>query len=246
MERLRDNHFERSDRRPAAEPEPRGLVAQAAVDLSPRALALAPLIQAMRNGGASITQPKVRPDISGQAIQLRSPIEGIVPPRGNGDVVQRYVQVEAEERDGSVVITAEDEVSEFEDGNEARNQGWNGVETYRGYFKVGDEDTWDTGTINNDYLNAHAGHVLADQNGGLGSDSDNVFAQDGGVNTAYYRSNFEIPMRNALDEADNDDEVKVRVVLYGADITKGTLSRESDDIIVSDEDTEFDADEAWG
>ncbi|MGC1303919.1 MAG: DUF4157 domain-containing protein [Caulobacteraceae bacterium] len=62
MERTWENNAEKSGRRPAAEPEPHQSKARAAVDLSPRALALAPLIQGMRGNGSLAAQFKGGPE----------------------------------------------------------------------------------------------------------------------------------------------------------------------------------------
>ncbi len=158
--------------------------------------------------------------------------------------VQRAVDVFPEVRENDVVITAKGEVDEFKNGDSARDYGWNNVEKYKADAYIEKQKVASTnGYIDNTYLNAQAGHVLAEQNGGLGSDSDNVFAQDGGVNNAWYRSNFENPMRKALNGASSDENVLFRAVLWGGDIYKGKLEKESDDIERSDEDTDFDIDE---
>jgi len=156
--------------------------------------------------------------------------------------VQRSVNVYPKERkEGdeitSVVIKADGKVSKFEDGNAAKNKGWNGVEKYKARFYINDKGL-KIGPLNNDYLVAQAGHVLAQQNGGLGSDEDNVFAQDGGINNSTYRTHFENPMRKALNEANDNDKVSFRAVLYGRDITQGDLSKDSDMIIASSEESD--------
>ena len=149
---------------------------------------------------------------------------------------QLAVNVTAQVRPGSVVIKADGEASDFAGGDAADDNGWNGVEKYKARAVVGEERV-ESDMLNNDYLNAQAGHVLAQQNGGYGSDPDNVFAQDGGVNNGYYRSTFENPMRAALNAAEDDTAVSFRAVLYGENITKGALDKISDNIIASDEDT---------
>ncbi|MCC2546537.1 DUF4157 domain-containing protein [Hymenobacter sp. BT175] len=153
--------------------------------------------------------------------------------------VQRQVDVTATQRGKtSVVIEAEGEVEDFAEGEDAKNYGWNGVTKYKADALVGDTNI-NIGMTNNRFIVGQAGHVLAQQNGGDGSDGDNVFAQDGGVNNGPYRSNFENPMRKALDQTADDEEVRFRAVLYGDKITKGKLSKESDNLEGSDEDTDF-------
>ena len=137
-----------------------------------------------------------------------------------------------------VVLEAHGKASDFQGGSDAKSNGWNGVKKYKADAKVGETDI-NIGMINNKYIVGQAGHVLAQQNGGDGGDTDNVFAQDGGVNNGPYRSNFENPMRKALNEADDDDEVKFRAVLYGDDIKSGALIKTSENLEGSDEETDF-------
>lgn len=153
--------------------------------------------------------------------------------------IQRQAIVHAEERDTSVVITADGEASDFQGGTSAKNNGWNGVKKYKGEAKVGDNASIIRTELSNDYLNAQAGHVLAEQNGGNGGDPDNVFAQDGGVNNGTYRSTFENPMRTQLNDAAPDDNVRFRVVLYGDNITQGPLVKVSEDLDASEVETDF-------
>ncbi len=155
-------------------------------------------------------------------------------------VVQRASHVYPEVRANSVVITSKGVASDFAGGDDAKNSGWNGVDKYKAQAKVGTNTDIVLGMVNNNYIVAQAGHVLAEQNGGLGSDSDNVFAQDGGVNNGPFRANFENPMRKQLNAADKNDKVNFRVVLYGDNIKKGPLSKNGD-VDASDEETDFEA-----
>jgi len=143
--------------------------------------------------------------------------------------VQLAINVNANVREGAVVIKAEGKAKEFKDGDKAGDYGWNRVEKYFARYKVNDEQK-KIGPLNNKYLRAEAGHVLAQQNGGLGSQPDNVFAQDGGVNNSTYRKDFENPMNTAIKKAKPDDPVSFRAVLYGDNITKGKLIRDSDEL----------------
>src|SRR5882757_832722 len=152
--------------------------------------------------------------------------------------VQRKIAVEADVRKKSVVITAKGVASDFQEGSSAKNVGWNGVDKYKAEAKVGKNEDIKLGETDNNYLVAQAGHVLADQNGGNGTDPDNVFAQDGGVNNGPFRKDFENPMRKQLNKADDDDRVNFRAVLYGDDITQGALSKETD-LSRSEEETDF-------
>lgn len=166
----------------------------------------------------------------------------------SGVPVQRSVDVFAKERDGSVEITADGPARNFSNGDAARNVGWNGVDKYKATARIGRNRNIEIGEINNDYTVAQAGHVLGQQNGGLGSDSDNIFAQDGGTNNSPYRTDFENPMRTQLNAADPYDRVRFRAVLYGYldddgdRITpwNGVLDRGEDEMDRSEEETDFD------
>ena len=163
----------------------------------------------------------------------------------NLGLLQRKVAVKAvttkkKKKVVKVEVEARGDAEEFKGGSTAKNNGWNGVEKYIAYAKVGDGDMITSPTYANNYLVAQAGHVLAQQNGGDGGDPDNVFAQDGGANNGPYRTDFENPMRAELDEADDDDEVRFRAVLYGTGIKQGKLEKISENLEASDEDTDFD------
>lgn len=160
-------------------------------------------------------------------------------------VIQRKVEVAASYRSGdpdSVVVEVNGFAPEFKGGSAAIDQGWNNVKKYKADVDVGGKII-SRPELENDYLEAQAGHVLASQNGGNGGDSNNVFAQDGGVNNATYRSDFENPMRQALEQAADDADVTFRAVLYGKKggpkIKKGPLEKKSDRIDASQEDSDW-------
>jgi hypothetical protein len=154
-------------------------------------------------------------------------------------LVQRQALVIVEEKSPErVVISAVGEAIDFSGGKDAKNNGWNGVKKYKAAAKVGDT-LISLGMTNNNFIVGQAGHVLAQQNGGDGGDPENVFAQDGGVNNGPYRSNFENPMREALKKANPDDDVQFRAVLYGSDIKQGKLTKLSDQLDASDEESDF-------
>jgi hypothetical protein len=155
-----------------------------------------------------------------------------------GGVLQRAIKPTQEVRPGSVVLEDYGFVSEYINGDAAGNIGWNGVEKYKAGVKVG-EYILETPTYDNNFNAAEAGHVLARQNGGLGSYWPNVFAQDGGVNNGPYRNDFENPMRTLLNNAKPDEDVHFRAVLYGEDIEPGPIGRRGADLERSDEDTDF-------
>lgn len=184
-------------------------------------------------------------DIGAKAMQFKalatektSPLSVPRIPTGLG-LLQRQALVIVEDQDDTkVVISASGEAQDFSGGAKAANKGWNGVKKYKADAKVGDTKI-SSGMINNKFIVGQAGHILAQQNGGDGGDPENVFAQDGGVNNGPYRSNFENPMRSALDEADDDDQVHFRAVLYGDKIRQGPLAKLSDNLDGSDEETDF-------
>lgn len=160
--------------------------------------------------------------------------------------VQRQALIIVEDKDDEkVVISASGEARDFSGGTKAKNNGWNGVRKYSAVAKVGNT-VLSSGMINNQFIVAQAGHILAEQNGGDGDDPENVFAQEGGVNNGPYRSRFENPMRKALNNARQRDDVYFRAVLYGYPgerITKGPLEKISDDLDGSSEDSDFDIDD---
>ena len=153
--------------------------------------------------------------------------------------LQRQAMVTIEDMSATkVVIAAQGKAKSFKGGKTAKDNGWNGVNKYKADAKVGKTDI-NIGMINNKFIVGQAGHVLAQQNGGDGGDPDNVFAQDGGVNNGPYRSKFENPMKKALGEADDNDGVNFRAVLYGDDIKQGPLIKASDKLEGSDEESDF-------
>jgi hypothetical protein len=181
-----------------------------------------------------------------QSLQLRSLERASVSPSFGQGVIQNAVNVQVEGEDTpNMSIKATGDVEDFKGGDSAGNRGWNNVTSYAGrvyidrsYFKrtrKGDKkwytkrETVRAGPYNNNYLVAEAGHVLARQNGGRGSDPANVFAQDGGVNNGPWKANFENPMRRILNQCYDDDQVDFRVGLHGDDdISEGNLDKISD------------------
>jgi hypothetical protein len=167
-----------------------------------------------------------------------------VPSLPTGCVLQQRKAVKIEtQRMDKVVIATEGQAKEFKGGSSAKDNGWNGVDKYKARAKVGKNTPLETPTLNNNFLNAQAGHILAQQNGGDGSDPNNVFAQDGGVNNSAYRSILENPMRTQLDTANDEDKVFFRVSLYGdpekEEITQGSLNKVGSDLERSEEETDF-------
>jgi hypothetical protein len=145
---------------------------------------------------------------------------------------QLMVDVKAHQQQGQVTISATGKAKDFSDGSDAGDNGWNGVEFYRVSAKVGTQAIEPKFLFNNKYLVAQSGHVLAAQNGGDGSDPNNVFAQDGGMNNGPFRSMFENPMRDELKEAVSNDintNAKFSAILYGKNISQGKLSKVSKD-----------------
>ena len=169
------------------------------------------------------------------------------------NVIQRAIDVIANgENTKDVSIKASGEVEDFEDGDDAGTHGWNNVTSYSGrvyiyqsYYKRrrdGSKKWYErrrtvrAGPYDNDFRVAQAGHILARQNGGYGSDPENVFAQDGGVNNGPWRTNFENPMRRWLNKCYLDDRVDFRVGLHGkVSITKGPLVKISSDLEADDQ-----------
>lgn len=135
--------------------------------------------------------------------------------------IQRMVAVDLlVDDDKKKKIRGKGEVKDFKGGTAAGKYGWLGVSSYRSSYSITDgtnvnEDT--VGPLANDFTNPEAGHVLANQNGGDGTDTWNIFAQDGGTNNGKYKA-FEIKMRKDLDLYEDDDEVTFTSYLKGVDI----------------------------
>ncbi|MBC3831863.1 hypothetical protein H8K33_10115 [Undibacterium amnicola] len=146
--------------------------------------------------------------------------------------VQLAVDVDATQYEGNVYVEAKGQASDFSNGDDAGDYGWNGVEKYSVKATVADQVIDPGGTFNNSFIVAQSGHILAQQNGGKGSDPKNVFAQDGGVNNGPYRSYFENPMRQALNKADKDADVTFEAALEGDNISFGKLEKESKNLFV--------------
>lgn len=157
-----------------------------------------------------------------KAEDLRGHERMTIKPSGktNEQVLQRSVAITVEDRrksdEPSVVIWAKGKASDFSGGDAAGNRGWSGVEKYKARRKVGDNEEVECKLINNNnFKAAHSGQVLAAQNGGNGSQAENVFAQDAGPNTGGDWSSFEIAMRQELNAAPLNASVQFRGVLYG-------------------------------
>lgn len=156
-----------------------------------------------------------------------------------GELLQRKIETKVyKESKDKVQLGANGYAPEFEDGEDPGNKGYNGVETYQGIYKIGDEQN-STKVLSNNYLQAHAGHVLAKQNGGMGGEG-NIFAQDGGVNTTGEWIQFENQMRKDLNDAAEDEDVKFIMNMTGKKITKGKLDRDhTPDIKFTKKQTDF-------
>jgi hypothetical protein len=199
------------------------------VDNRPEAIAQRKL-QEMANNSPRAIQLKSFQEITNnnQSSSLKLSNEG---------VLQRTITPHYELRPGSVVVEDHGFVSEYINGDAAGNFGWIGVEKYKAGVKVGD-NVLESPTYDNNFRAAEAGHVLASQNGGLGSHWPNVFAQDGGVNNGPFRGDFENPMRRLLNNSEQDEDVHFRAVLYGDNIEPGDFNRRGDELERSDEDTD--------
>lgn len=159
------------------------------------------------------------------------------------NTIQRMVAVDLLVDDSNKKkIRARGKVEDFQGGTSAGEYGWVGVTSYRSDYKVSDgkyENSGNVGPLKNKFTNPEAGHVLAKQNGGDGTDTWNVFAQDGGTNNGDYKS-FEIAMRKDLNLYKGSDDVEFTSYLAGKDIEdSGKISDagESDADSISSEDS---------
>lgn len=144
----------------------------------------------------------------------------------NSCLAQRKIKTNEVSNNGKLVhLNANGFRDEFSGGDPAGEYGYNGVEQYMATYKINDDPAKETPVLSNNYLAAHAGHMLANQNGGHG-DADNVFAQDGGVNTTNVWPSFEHSMRKDLNSAPQDADVDFNMYLSGGNISKGKLDRD--------------------
>lgn len=173
-------------------------------------------------------------DVMGaKAMQLRSaptqPLAAQSQPHLTVNPIQRLINVTLEvDKKKKKALRAKGELKYFKNGTKAGTTGWIGVEKYRSWYKVENDDYINEGssdTLQNAFTNPEAGHALAQQNGGNGSDPENIFAQCGGTNNGKYKA-FENTMRSALDEDvfDDDDEVIFVTYLAGDDIKEGKIA----------------------
>lgn len=147
--------------------------------------------------------------------------------KASSPVVQRKVSTGIVKQAPNMVhLQADGFVNEFQGGEKAGDNGWNGVERYKAKYLIKDSGVEGaTAVLSNNYLQAHAGHSLAKQNGGEGGNI-NIFAQDGGVNTTGPWITFENKMRDDLDHAEADYDVVFDMFLAGDAISNGALERD--------------------
>lgn len=165
--------------------------------------------------------------------------------------VNVYVNTNEDDRK---TIRAEDRAEEFKkQGSPAGNKGWKNVSNYHGackfiktikrknkkskeikhiYKKVNIKSP----TFSNDDTAPCRGHVLAQANGGDGSDPNNIFAQNSAVNNGAWKSKFENKMRKAINKLNDDTNVEFRVVLTGnKKIKQGYIDSSGSKNIMKDE-----------
>lgn len=206
------------------------------------------------NRPESIAQRKLQEmaNNSPQTMQLRA-LQEMANKRYRASTVQNDTATNTIQRKVSVVLLTNDDnkkkirangkVKDFKGGTSAGKYGWVGVTSYRSYYEIRDGthvNADKVGPLANNFTNPEAGHVLAKQNGGEGTDSWNIFAQDGGTNNGKYKA-FEIRMRNDLNLYKDDDNVKFTSYLAGDDIEEsGKIDEagESDADSISSEDTD--------
>lgn len=171
------------------------------------------------NSQASLQRLAASSSVNSQPAQLQSRIGDST--RQQALQLKINTSVYAQQKN-AVVLGANGFVSDFKDGDDPGKYGFNGVEQFKGKYKIGDDDWVESDVLSNDYLRAHAGHALAKQNGGT-SGQNNIFAQDGGVNTTGAWPSFEMGMRKALNNSEEDDDVEFIMFLAGKKITQGKL-----------------------
>jgi len=147
--------------------------------------------------------------------------------RADTGAMQRKINTYVENQNSKMVhLKADGFVNEFQGGEKAGDYGWNGVTKYKAQYLIKDNGVrGETAVLSNNYLQAHAGHSLAKQNGGEGGNI-NIFAQDGGVNTTGPWISFENEMRDDLDNAEESYDVVFDMFLAGDKITNEQLDRD--------------------
>jgi hypothetical protein len=168
-----------------------------------------------------------------KAMQLKSaptqPLSAGSQRNVTGNAIQRLIDVKLKvDEPDKKALRAKGKLKYFKEGTKAGKRGWINVDKYRSWYKVENDDYENENqseTLQNEFTNPEAGHALAQQNGGNGSDPENIFAQCGGTNNGKYKT-FENTMRDALDEDvfGKDDEVTFVTYLVGKDIKEGKIS----------------------
>lgn len=126
------------------------------------------------------------------------------------DSIQRAIDVYlVEDNDHRKALRAEGDVSMFSGGSSASGtDGWINVDSYRSSCHIYKNKSKKTEThyatsddFQNKFTQPQRGHLLGKQNGGNGSDSENLMAQDGGSNAGRYKD-FEEEVKSDLNDAD--------------------------------------------
>jgi Domain of unknown function (DUF4157) len=179
-----------------------------------------------------------RPDSISSTLQLQALAsnytKGLIP-RSHNDTTTYPIQcmmnvtLETNNTDKKS-LSAKGKVEDFDSGTSPGKKGWVGVNKYRASYKITSkdgkfEDEGTVGALKNSFTNPEAGHVLAKQNGGDGTDENNIFAQDGGTNNSIYKR-FENEMRTKMNRYDATDEVNFKCYLAGNNITQGAIADE--------------------
>ncbi|MEE8057839.1 MAG: DUF4157 domain-containing protein [Pseudomonadales bacterium] len=152
--------------------------------------------------------------------------------------IQRLVSVENTSWDDTKrIITGEGTVSEFTDGSSAvqTKNGWIDVTGYQARYEIVHTTNENkkytiynekSDALQNSFTTPERGHVLGQQNGGDGTQTDNVFAQDGGTNNGPYKT-FENKMRKDLNASNNADQVTFEAHLVGDSIRYGSIANQA-------------------
>jgi len=126
------------------------------------------------------------------------------------DLIQRAIDVYLDTNDDDrKVLKAEGDVSNFSGGSSASGtQGWINVVSYRSSCYIYEDNSKADQThyatspnLQNIFTQPQRGHLLGKQNGGNGSDEENLFAQDGGANAGRYKD-FEGEVKTDIGDAD--------------------------------------------
>lgn len=190
-----------------------GKLAQLAVvaNGSPGAVAQRKAIEAVHNSPNMVAQRQQLGNLMGKnSIPNGCVVAGAIVQRQPNQVIPR-------QDNGEYQVVYTGNKADFANGANAGGQGITGVAAYSARIEVTPEDEDEMGEELDVDMNARTqvfekGHMLQNALGGTGN-ADNIFAQDGGQNGGGDWVSFETLARNAVRNADDNDEITFEATL---------------------------------